>query len=89
MIVAIGGKERPLMQIVKLFNIDLVKIRGNGDFKCPRCRVKISPDDQTEETYTILGTIMKGENLERIILQCNKCGSQIQITGFQILTKIT
>jgi predicted nucleic-acid-binding Zn-ribbon protein len=72
-----------------LFNVDLVKIRGNGDFKCPGCGVKISPDDQTEETYTILETIMKGENLERVTLQCNKCGSQIQITGFQTITRIT
>jgi predicted nucleic-acid-binding Zn-ribbon protein len=77
------------MQTVKLFNIDLVKIRGNGDFKCPGCGVKISPDDQTEETYTILATIMKGENLERIVLQCNKCKNQIQVTGFQTLNKIT
>ena len=75
------------MQTVRLFNIDLTKIRGNGDFKCPVCGAKISPDDQTEETYTILETIMKGENLDRIILQCNKCRSQIQITGFQTLTR--
>jgi hypothetical protein len=25
---------------------------------------------------------MNGENLEKIILQCNKCGSRIQLTGF-------
>jgi len=70
------------VQTVKLFNIDLAKIRGNGDFKCPECGVKISPDDLTGRTYIILETIMKGENLDRIIIQCSKCRSQIQITGF-------
>jgi hypothetical protein len=73
------------MQTVRLFNIDLVTIRGKGDCKCPECEAKISPDDQTEEIYTILETIMNGENLDRIVLQCKKCGGQIQITGFQIL----
>jgi predicted nucleic-acid-binding Zn-ribbon protein len=75
------------MQTVRLFDIDLVKIRGKGDFKCPGCGVKISPDDQTDEIYTILETIMKGENLDRIVLQCKKCRSQIQITGFQTLAR--
>jgi predicted RNA-binding Zn-ribbon protein involved in translation (DUF1610 family) len=86
--VLLGEKERSHMQTTKLFSVNLVKIRGKGDFKCPGCGVKISPDDATEETYTIIETIMKGENLDRIILQCNKCRSQLQITGFRTINKI-
>jgi predicted nucleic-acid-binding Zn-ribbon protein len=82
------GKERPQLQIINVFTVDLAKIGGKGDFKCPRCGVRISPDDQTEDTYMILETIMKGESLEQIALQCNKCKSLIQLTGFQVLDRI-
>jgi len=68
----------------ELYTVNLTKIKGKGDFKCPKCKVKISPDDQTENVYTILETIMKGESLEKIMLQCNKCGSHINVTGFQL-----
>jgi len=64
------------------FIIDLSKIEGSGEFVCPKCGTKISPDDQSEEIYTILKHVMRDENLERIILQCNRCKSRIQLTGF-------
>ena len=67
---------------VTLLTVDLAKIRGKGDFRCPRCGVRISPDDSTEETYSILEPVMKGDSLEKILLQCNKCGSKICLTGF-------
>jgi len=76
------------LQTIKFYTIDLTKIRGRGEFKCPRCRTWISPDDKTENVYTILELIMKGNCLERVILQCNSCGSQIHITGFHILKQI-
>jgi DNA-directed RNA polymerase subunit RPC12/RpoP len=66
----------------------LTKIRGKGDFRCPRCGIKISPDESTEETYTILEPVMKGDSLEKILLQCNKCGSKIHLTGFYSLDQI-
>jgi len=64
------------------FTIDLSDVEGSGEFTCPKCGIKISPDDQTEGTYTILKSVMEGENLERIVLQCKKCMSRIQLTGF-------
>jgi len=64
------------------FTIDLSNVEGSGEVICPKCGIKISPDDQTEETYTILKPVMKGENLEKIVLQCKKCMSRIQLTGF-------
>jgi hypothetical protein len=66
----------------------LTGIRGIGAFKCPKCGIKISPDDKTEKAYTILKPVMKGDSLEKIILKCNRCQSQIHLTGFQFLNKI-
>jgi hypothetical protein len=76
------------MQTIKFHTIDLTKVKGRGEFKCPRCGIKISPDDKTEDAYTILELVMKGDCLEKIILQCNRCESQIHLTGFQFLNII-
>lgn len=70
------------MKTIESFTIDLSKIEGNGEFSCPKCGIKMSPDDPTEKTYTILKPVMKGENLGKIVLQCNKCMSRIQLIGF-------
>jgi predicted RNA-binding Zn-ribbon protein involved in translation (DUF1610 family) len=67
----------------ELFTIDLARIDGNGDFPCPNCGVSISPDDESEEVYTIVDTRVKGETLEELTIQCNKCGSKIRLIGFQ------
>jgi hypothetical protein len=79
-------RKMPLEQ-VKAYTIDLANTDGSGRFKCPKCRVKISPDDKTDSVYTVLETVMKGDSVERIILLCNKCGSQIHLVGFQILNE--
>jgi predicted nucleic-acid-binding Zn-ribbon protein len=76
------------MQLVKSFTVDLTKISGRGDFKCPGCGVMISPEDTTEDTYTILKTIMSGENLDKIALRCSKCKSLINLTGFHIQDEV-
>lgn len=47
----------------------------------------MSPEDETEEVYTILEAVTKGDCLERIILQCNRCGSQIHLIGFDFLNE--
>lgn len=67
----------------ELFTIDLARIEGNGDFPCPNCGASISPDDESEEVYTIVDTRMRGETLEELTIQCNKCGSKIRLVGFQ------
>jgi DNA-directed RNA polymerase subunit RPC12/RpoP len=71
--------------MVKSFTVDLTKIKGKGDFRCPKCGAYISPDDTSEDTYTILEPIVKGSHLEEIALQCKKCRSKIRLTGFQVL----
>ena len=74
--------------MMKFHVVDLTKIQGTGEIKCPKCGTVISPDDETENAFTILETIMKENNLEKIILKCSKCQSQIRLTGFQLLKKI-
>lgn len=73
------------MQSNKLFRIDMKNIRGKGDFNCPKCGTKISPDDRTEKRYIILETLVKEDELDAVTLQCNRCESQIQLTGFNAL----
>jgi len=72
-----------------IFKIDITEIEGAGDFPCPSCGVTISPDDETETVYSIIETKTKNENLEELILQCNKCKSRIHLVGFLTLQKQT
>ncbi len=66
----------------QMFTVDLSKIEGDGDFPCPQCGVTISPDDQTDDNYTIVDTKVNGEDLQELTIQCNKCGSKIRLIGF-------
>jgi peptide subunit release factor 1 (eRF1) len=72
------------MERKKPLVVDLSETKRNGQFKCPKCGVKISPDDQSEYTYSILETVMKGDYLEELILHCNRCGSKIHLVGFNV-----
>jgi len=76
------------MQTFRLLTIDLTKIRGRGEFRCPKCGIKISPDDTSESAYTVLEPVMNGSRLEKVVVQCNKCGSQIYLTGFHMMDKL-
>ena len=67
------------------YTINLVEIGGKGDFKCPGCGVKISPDDKTEDKYIILEPVMKKDNLQKLLIQCNNCKSHINLLGFERL----
>ena len=75
------------VQEVVFFVVDLFETEGRGEFKCPRCGVEISPDDTTEKVYTILDVAMKEDRLDKVILECNKCGSRIHLTGFNLSAK--
>lgn len=65
--------------------IDLTKIDGNGDFPCPKCGITISPEDETEDVYTILEEKVRNDFLEELMIQCNACLTQIRLTGFPAL----
>jgi DNA-directed RNA polymerase subunit RPC12/RpoP len=66
----------------RVYEVDLTKIQGDGDFPCPNCGVIISPEDETEDVYRILETKVRGQALEELVIQCNKCGSRIRAVGF-------
>lgn len=71
------------MKTIETYVIDLHKIKGNGEFKCPKCGTNISPDDLSQDVYTITETQVKEDRLEKVILQCNKCGSKLHLIGFE------
>jgi DNA-directed RNA polymerase subunit RPC12/RpoP len=81
------GEEEKVKQ-EQAYVLDLTKIEGNGDLSCPKCGIAISPDDETEEVYSILKSKVKGQILEEIVIQCNRCASQIHLTGFPLLKKL-
>ncbi len=77
------------MKQTHAYKIDLTKINGNGDLSCPGCGTKISPEDETEETYSIMGSKANIQGLEEIEIQCKICSSHIQLIGFSILQEFT
>ena len=72
-----------------MFRVHLDKIEGEGDFPCPKCGTLISPDDETEKTYTIIDIVMGDDDssLERMVIRCNNCNSTISLDGFAALTE--
>jgi len=64
------------------YTVDLTKIDGDGAFPCPKCGTVISPDDETDDTYQIVETKVKKDELAELILTCKKCGTAIKLTGF-------
>lgn len=68
-----------------VIELDLTKIDGNGDFACPKCGTMISPEDESEEVYTIIEEKVADDVLEELVIQCNKCSCQIRLTGFSVL----
>lgn len=73
------------MQRIGFYTIDLTKVKGKGEFTCPKCGTTISPDDKTENIYTIVEPVVENESLKKLIIKCNSCGSQIHLTGFDLL----
>ena len=70
------------MKQVLVYTIDLAKLEGEGDFLCPKCGTLISPDDETEDVYSILETKVLNDVLENLLIQCNNCSNKILLTGF-------
>ncbi len=72
----------------RVYWVDLTKIDGNGDLSCPQCGIVISPDDATEEKFTVLEPKISKNGLEEVVIRCNDCGSRIRLTGFSLLQEI-
>lgn len=77
------------MRQKQVYVLDLTKIDGSGGFSCPRCGTLISPDDFTEEAYSILETKVNSVGLEELVIRCNRCASQLRLTGFSLLQKLS
>lgn len=65
-----------------VYQVDLTKIQGEGDFPCPGCGIIISPEDETEDVYRIVSTKVSGDELQELEIQCNRCKSKIRLIGF-------
>jgi len=76
------------MKQIQVYIVDLTKMDGSGDFSCPGCGTAISPDDCTEEAYSILEPKVNNQGLEELVLRCNACASQLHLTGFSLLQKL-
>ena len=74
-------KKATLKKAVR-YTVDLTKIDGYGTRQCPKCVIVISPDDESEDTYQIVNTRVKGDELAELVLTCRKCGANIKLTGF-------
>jgi len=66
---------------VLVYTINLTKLEGEGDFSCPKCGTHISPDDETEDVYSILETKVRNDVLENLTIQCKNCSNKILLTG--------
>jgi len=75
------------MKQQQIFQVDLTKIDGVGDFPCPSCGETISPDDESGVTYEIVDVNVKNDSIDKLIIVCNKCSSLIHITGFASLNQ--
>ena len=67
-----------------VYQVNLTELQGEGDFPCPGCGVIISPEDETEDIYRIVSTKVHDENLEELVIQCNRCKSKIRLVGFDV-----
>lgn len=74
-------KQKIASQVV-VYKMELTEINKNGSLPCPSCGAHISPDDKTEKIYTLLDINMSTSGLDEIVIRCNKCQSQIYISGF-------
>ena len=81
--------ERIKMKQKTEYVLDLTKITGNGQFLCPYCGNVISPDDTSEENYSILEAKVDSYGLSGLEIRCNKCESEIQLIGFTLLQELS
>jgi DNA-directed RNA polymerase subunit RPC12/RpoP len=67
-----------------VYQVNLTELQGEGDSPCPGCGVIISPEDETEDVYRIVNTKVNGDELEELVIQCNRCKSKIRLVGFTV-----
>jgi uncharacterized C2H2 Zn-finger protein len=80
--------KQKMTQQTDAYKLDLSETGRDGEFRCPKCGVHISPEDHSEAVYFIYDTIMTGNNLSELVLQCKRCLCLIHLTGFSGIQKI-
>jgi DNA-directed RNA polymerase subunit RPC12/RpoP len=73
------------MKQILVHQIDLIELNGKGDFSCPCCGTNISPNDETEDVYSLLEPKVRNNTLESLLIRCNRCSNKILLTGFSAL----
>jgi hypothetical protein len=73
------------MRQLAVNEINLIELDGKGEFLCPCCGTNISPNDETEEAYSLLEPKVRNNTLESLLIRCNKCSNKILLTGFAAL----
>ena len=81
-------KRKPKMKLLLEYKVNLAKNDGSGDFSCPKCGVRMSPDDQAENTYSIREIKTRRDRLEELVIQCKTCESLIHLAGFKLLDSL-
>jgi hypothetical protein len=64
------------------YKLDISQTNRDGAFQCPNCRVRISPDDDSDIVYSIYETTVTDNSLDELVLYCKRCLSFIHLTGF-------
>jgi len=78
-------KQKMKTRLLLEYKIDLAKIEGSGEFPCPKCKANLSPEDETEDTYSIKEIKTRRDRLEELVIQCHRCESLIHLAGFKLL----
>jgi hypothetical protein len=73
------------MKQLSVYTVDLLELNSQGDFLCPCCGASISPEDESEEVYSVLETRVRNNVLEDVLISCNNCSNKILLTGFSAL----
>ena len=73
------------MKQLLVYKVDLLQTEEEGEFLCPCCRTIISPDDETEDVYSVLEAKVRNDKLDNLLIQCNICSNKILLTGFSVI----
>jgi hypothetical protein len=81
-------KRKMKTKLLLEYKIELAKIEGKGEFPCPKCKAKLSPEDETEAMYSIKEIKTRRNRLEELVIQCHRCESLIHLAGFKLLNDL-
>ena len=66
-----------------MVTIDFTKVDSDGSFTCPTCQTRISPEDESDESYQIFDTKIVNNEISELVIGCGTCRTIIKLTGFE------